>query len=541
MTRRVPMDNYENVARRFRWNLPDTFNFGADVVDVYASDPTRLALIWCDDAGAERRFTFRDIRIASNRIGNALRRLGVVKGDRVLIVLPRIPEWQLAMVACLKLGAIPVPCVEILTAHDLGYRIRHSEAKAVITAARNVCKFADAPADLVRISVGQAPGWLDLQALAAAESEELEPALVQATDPAIIYYTSGSSGHPKGVTHAARALYAWRVSAWYWLDLTENDLMWCTADTGWSKAGTSILFGPWSCGSATLFYNGRFDPVHRLQVLEKYRVTVFCAAATELRRILNENIQGYDLTSLRLTVSAGESVDPQTVQEWRRTTGRPLLDGYGQTETLMTVLNYKAMPVKPGSMGKPLPGTEIAVLLDDEDAVAPPNTVGRLVVKLPNPQVMLYYWKDPERTAQTRVKVGEDEYFITGDRALIDDDGYVFYQGRADDIINSAGYRIGPFEVENALIEHPAVQECAAVASPHPERGEVVKAFVVPRPGYEASSELAKQLQDHCKSITAPYKYPRRIEFVDELPKTPTGKVKRNVLKAQEFAHYKQV
>jgi acyl-coenzyme A synthetase/AMP-(fatty) acid ligase len=311
--------------------------------------------------------------------------------------------------------------------------------------------------------------------------------------------------------------------------------MWCTADTGWSKAGTSILFGPWSCGAQVLFYDGRFDPRARLELLARHRVTVFCAAATELRRLVAEDFSGADLPALRLAVSAGETVNPEIVRRWVEKTGVPLLDGYGQTETLMTVLNYPCLPVKPGSMGKPLPGTEVALVAPD-GALAPAGAPGELAIRLPHPQVMLGYWQEPEKSAAARAAIDGVEYWLTGDVVRRDEAGYLFYEGRADDVISSAGYRIGPMEVENALIEHPAVQESAAVASPDPERGEVVKAFVVLRPGHSASDGLVRELQEHVKRVTAPYKYPRRIEFVADLPKTASGKLRRRELRDREFA-----
>ncbi|HUG79433.1 MAG TPA: AMP-binding protein, partial [Burkholderiales bacterium] len=340
-------------------------------------------------------------------------------------------------------------------------------------------------------------------------------------DPVAIYYTSGSSGNPKGVTHAARALYAWRYSSLYWHDLKPEDLMWCTADTGWSKAGTAILYGPWSCGAAVLFYSGRFDPRERLALLARHRVSVFCAAATEFRRLVSEDVSAHDLSRLRLAVSAGETVNPEIVRRWQALAGIPLLDAYGQTETLMTVCNYPFMPVKPGSMGRPLPGLEISIL------------EGQLAIRLPNPQMMLGYWNEPERTRAAIARVGNAEYWLTGDMVRQDEDGYLFYEGRADDIIGSAGYRIGPMEVESALIEHPAVQESAAVGKPDPERGEIVKAFVVLNLGYAGTPELAAELQAHVRRTTAPYKYPREIEFVAELPKNASGKLLRRVLRAR--------
>jgi acyl-coenzyme A synthetase/AMP-(fatty) acid ligase len=535
--KRIEMADYGTAHRSFAWEVPEAFNFGGDVVDHWAQDPTRLALIWCDDTGREERYTFADIKALSNRCANALSAAGVKRGDRVIVMLPRVPQWQIAMVGCLKLGAVPIPSIDMLTEGDVAYRVEHSEATGAITTAANCDKFPGTGARLVaRLSVGGAPnGWTDFDTALAAASPDFSPAALPADEPAIIYYTSGSTGKPKGVTHAARAIFAWRVSAWYWLTLTERDLMWCTADTGWSKAGTSIIFGPWSCGSAVLFYNGRFDPEHRLQLLERYGVTVFCAAATELRRLVHLDVGRHDLRTLRLAVSAGETVNPEIVVAWERKTGVKLLDGYGQTETLMTVLNYPPMPVKPGSMGRPLPGTHAAVL-DERGDPAPPGATGMLAIRLPNPQVMLGYWHDERLSRETIIERNGTRWFLTNDTVSVDPEGYLFYRGRSDDVINSAGYRIGPLEVENALIEHEAVQECAVVGSPDAERGEVVKAFVILKPGRTGDEALARELQDHVKRVTAPYKYPRRIEFVPDLPRTVSGKLLRRQLRDAEYA-----
>jgi acyl-coenzyme A synthetase/AMP-(fatty) acid ligase len=534
---RTRMTDYDEAHAAFDWSLPDSFNFGGDVIDVFAEDPNRLALIWCDGAGAERRFTFADIRRLSNQFANLLRANGVAKGDRVVVMLPRIPEWQIVMIGCLKLGAVPIPCITMLTAKDIAYRVGHSGAVAVVATGADAVKFDDAAAFHLRCAVGACAnkdgGWLDFDAAIAAQPDDFDPVRMGIEDPAIMYYTSGSTGDPKGVIHAARSLFAWRVSAWHWLDLNENDVMWCTADTGWSKAGTSVLFGPWSVGATVLFYDGPFDPRGRFDLLAKYGVTVFCAAATELRRLVLENISGVDLSALRQTVSAGETVNPDVIDRWTAMTGTPLLDGYGLTEILMVILNYPALPVKPGSMGKPLPGTDIAVI-DDNDQPLGLGKIGRLVIRLPHPQLMHGYWNDPELTASAFVNVDGIRHFITSDVVSVDEDGYVFYQGRADDVINASGYRIGPLEVENALMAHESVQECAAIGSPDADRGEVVKAFVVLNDGFTGDDALITTLQDHAKQITAPYKYPRKIEFVDDLPKTTTGKIQRGELRRRE-------
>jgi acyl-coenzyme A synthetase/AMP-(fatty) acid ligase len=505
--------SYDELRRAFRWDVPATFNFAADVVDVWAKDPRKLALLWCDETGREERYTFARIAELSRRLGSVLRARGLKKGDRCIVMLPRIPQWQVAMVGCLRVGVIPIPCIDMLTTKDVQFRVEHSGALGAITTPANLAKFPDMP---VRLAVGE-----DFDAALAAADPGCPPERIAAEDPVAMYYTSGSTGNPKGVTHAARALYAWRFASQLWQDLKPSDLMWCTADTGWSKAGTAILFGPWSCGAAVLFYQGAFDPQERLRLLARHRVTVFCAAATEFRRLVNESLAPYDLAALRLTVSAGETVNPEIVRRWQEMSGVPLLDGYGQTETLMTVLNYPFLPVKPGSMGKPLPGIDTAIL------------DGQLAIRMPNPQMMLGYWNEPERTAAGMKVVDGVEYWLTGDMVREDQEGYLFYEGRADDIISSAGYRIGPMEVENALLEHPAVQESAAVGKPDAERGEIVKAFVVLTPGIVASPHLAAELQEHVKRVTAPYKYPREVEFVRELPKNASGKLLRRVLRGR--------
>ena len=530
-----PMQDYAETARNFVLAIPETFNFGYDVVDAQAARRDKPALIWCNAQGQERRFNFSDIRRISNQYANLLTRHGLKKGDRVIVMLPRIPEWQLAIVACMKIGAIPIPCIEMLTSKDVEFRVKDSGAIAAITTATNIEKFSGCDALTIRLSVEEtnAAHWMPLS-LSEQESSDFTCAVLTSEEPALLYYTSGSSGHPKGVLHATRGIYTWRLSAAWWQTLVEDDIKWCTADTGWAKAGTGILFGPWSRGSCVFFYDGKFDARERLRLLERYKISVFCAPATEFRHLVNENLAEVDLSVLRLSVSAGETVNPEIVHQWKAHSGSELLDGYGQTETLMTVLNYPCLPVKPGSMGQPIPGTHFEILSDD-NVILGPNQVGQLSMRLPNPQFMLGYWNNPARTRESIRTIDGIDYWLTGDLSSRDAQGYLFYAGRSDDMISSAGYRIGPTEVENALIEHPAVTESAVVASPDAERGEVVKAFVVLHPDYIPSEALIKTLQQHVQRHTAPYKYPRRIEFVASLPKNPSGKIMRRVLRDQEF------
>lgn len=546
------MDRYTLLRDGFRLDTPATFNFGTDVVDAWAADPLRdnagPALIWCNAAGLERSYSFSQIAALTDRLAAALGRAGIRQGDRVLIMLPRIPAWQMAMVAVLKLGAVAIPCVTMLTEKDLEYRLRNSGARAVVTTVAETAKFAAvAPPGTVLIATDPAlppdatgpratppRGWLALEPMLEQAPGGFRAATVAAEDPALIFYTSGSTGLPKGVTHAARALHAWRGSAEHWLDLGPDDVMFCTADTGWSKAGTSILFGPWSRGAAVLFHDGPFDPAYRIELLARHGVSVFCAAATELRHLVALDLGGRVLPALRLTVSAGESLNPPVLAAWKAMTHRPVLEAYGLTETLMLVANYRDTEIRAGSMGRPLPGVQIDLIAEGA-RIAQPGETGQIALRLPSPHMMLGYWQDPERSARALHRVDGQDYFLTGDNARADADGYLYYEGRADDVINSAGYRIGPQEVENALIEHPLVREAAVVPSPDAERGEVVKAFVVLHDGHQGSPELARELQDFVKASTAPYKYPRRIEFVAELPKNAVGKIQRRLLRQREF------
>jgi len=523
-------DSFQNDT--FKWDPPVTFNFAGDVVDHWAKDPKRVALICVDEEGSEKHWTFDAISKASARLANLLVKQGLRQGDRVIIMLPRIAEWQIAMTAVLRLGGVPVPCITMLTAKDVEYRVNHSGAVGAISLSEDTAKFAGNDRLKICVSVGnKTDGWHSFDD-SDKESNVFQPVKAGINDPAILYYTSGSSGNPKGVTHAAKALWAWSNSAIHWLGLNEHERIWCTADTGWSKAGTSILFGPWSQGASVLFYNGAFEPAKRLELLQKYDVTCFCAAATEIRKLILEDFSSVSLDKLRSTVSAGESVNPEIIQRWKELTGTTILDGYGQTETLMTITNRSDRPVKAGSMGRSLPGVDAAVHTEDGKAVMT-NAHGELMIGLPNPQVMLEYWHDPERTNNTQIEIDCRKWFLTGDIVHIDDDGYIFYEGRNDDIISSSGYRIGPQEIENVLSEHPAVLESAATGLPDEERGEIVKAWIILNDGYDGNDALISELQAYAKAATAPYKYPRKIEFVTDLPKTATGKIKRSALRGK--------
>jgi acyl-coenzyme A synthetase/AMP-(fatty) acid ligase len=512
----------------YRWQIPEHFNFAVDVVDRWANEQRLAAVIAVAADRTAEHHSYDDISRRSKRLASLLALASLQKGDRVMVMLPRSVEWIVSMVACARAGLVAIPCITMLTPSDLAYRANHSEARAVIATAADAHKFDGIRSLDVRIAVGGTPtGW---QSFEASESLDIENATVEvrASDPALLYYTSGSTGGPKGVLHASAALFAWRVSAEHWLALNKGDTIWCTADTGWSKAGTSILYGPFSRGATSVLYDGPFDPQVRFELLNELAVDVFCAAATELRRLILEP-DSISLPHLRLTVSAGESVNPEVVMRWKEKVGVDVLDGYGQTETLMTVTNSPVRPVKAGSMGRPLPGTKIAVLNGPTSASDVGS--GQLLIEAPSPQLMLGYLGDEERTANSYVEIDGRRWFKTGDNVEVDADGDVFYLGRSDDIINSSGYRIGPQEVENAIMTHPVVQECAVVGQVDQDRGEIVVAFIVLNANVEPSTHLRDDIQRHVKTATAPYKYPRRIEFVAELPKTVSGKIRRNELR----------
>src|SRR5262245_58565675 len=530
----VPRRRYEDLASGFRWEVPGEFNFGA-LIDAWATDRSRTALYWENESGRRARLTFWDVKDASNRVRNALAGLGLARGEPVLVMLPRIPAWHVTMVGALKLGALVIPCTSSLRPKDIAYRVRHSGARAVVTTLDQVPAVEAAVGSgdelPIRIAVGGgAPaGWHDFDRVLANAASTATPARTAASEPALCYYTSGTTKEPKAVLHAHAYTFAHRYTGEYWLDLQRTDLHWTTADTGWAKAAYGVIFGPWMQGSPVFLYDGRFDPERYLDLLERNEVSVLCAAPTEYRLLVKQPLATRRLPRLRHCVGAGEPLNPEVIHTWHEALGVMIHDGYGQTESALLAANLPGLPIRPGSMGKPFPGHDLRVL-DEDGAECARGVMGELALRGRPPSLFLEYWKDADATAATR----RGDWYVTGDRARCDQDGYLWFVGRADDVIISAGYRIGPFEVESALLEHPAVLESAVVASPDADRGAVVKAFVVLRAGQTPSDALVHELQEHVKRTTAPYKYPRRIEFVDALPKTVSGKIRRVELRERE-------
>ena len=534
---RAALDRYRRRVEAFGWDVPSDFNFGRHVVDRFAEDPGRAALLWRDEAGAEARLGFADVRDGSNRVAHLLREIGVAAGEPVIVMLPRVPEWQQSTIGALKAGALTIPCSTILRPKDIAYRVQHSGARAVIATAEQVPAFESVRSELssVRefVALGPPgepapPGWVDFrEAVARQPADDGAQHRTRAQDPALVYYTSGTTGPPKAVLHDHGYTFTQRLTATEWLGLSGGERLWTTSDTGWAKAAYSVLFGPWSVGAEVFMYHGRFEPRNELALLADVQPNVFCAPPTEFRLLVKEDLRGFEAPALRECVSAGEPLNPEVIRTWRDATGITIRDGYGQTETILLVGNFPGMPVRPGSMGLPMPGHRIEVVGESGEPL-PPGEVGDIAVHGRPPSLFRGYWKDDEASRRCR----RGDWYLTGDRAYRDEDGYFWFVGRADDVIISAGYRIGPFEVESALVEHPSVVEAAVVAAPHPDRGSIVKAYVVLRPEAARGDALVRELQEHVKSVTAPYKYPRAIEFVDALPKTVSGKIRRVELRA---------
>lgn len=516
---------------------PAQFNFATDVFDGWAQQcPNDLALWWVDAAtGAERRFTFAELARSSRQAANLFRWGGVGRGDRVLLLLPRLPQWWIAMLGLTRLGAVPVPATPMLTARDVGYRLEAAGVRAVVTSADNASKAEGFDGTRWLIG-GGLPGWTDFEAELARANTNFTTEPTAADDPALLYFTSATTGEPKMVLHS-QASYglAHRVTGELWLDLRPGDVHWNLSDPGWAKAAWSSFFGPWHQGACVfaLDTSGRFDPVRTLETLAKYPITTWCAPPTAMRLIVREPLERYRFPQLRHCVTAGEPLNPEVLECWREATGLTLYEAYGQTETIVLVGNFRALgkPVRPGSMGMPTPGMGV-VLLDDQQQEIADDREGEIALRVaPDRPLGLFreYWNHPEEMARQF----RNGYYLTGDRARRDAEGYFWFVGRADDVIKSSGYRIGPFEVESALLEHEAVLDVAVVGKADELRGQIVKAYVVLRPGFAPGDLLAADLKQHCKRIIAPYKYPREIEFVGHLPKTTSGKIRRGQLRSQ--------
>ncbi len=541
--RKPEFGSYEDFLHNFRINVPENFNFAYDVLDVIAEEePDKRALQWAHMDGRERAFTFAEISRLSKQAANLFVRLGIQKGDKVMLVLRRHYTFWIAIMALCRIGAVAVPATHLLTKKDIVYRANCAGIKMVVTSAEGCfaasCEEALSECPTVEkllIVDGEREGWLDFEALLAEESDEFprpaEP--LKHDDIMLLYFTSGTSGMPKMVGHNFDYPLGHIQTAVFWHQCVDGGLHLTVSETGWMKSVWGKLYGQWLAGSAIMVYDfEKFVPKDMLAVLEKYKVTTFCAPPTIYRFMILEDVSKYDLSSIQHCTTAGEPLNPEVFEKWKELTGHELREIFGQTELCVTVGTFPWMKVCPGSMGKPSPQFDVDVV-DEDGKSCPAGQVGEIVVRTQYETpvgMFLGYYRDEEGTRA----VWHDGMYHTRDLAWRDEWGYYWYVGRADDVIKSSGYRIGPFEVESALMEHDAVVETAITGVPDPVRGQIVKATIVLKKGYEPSEELKKELQNHVKKLTAPYKYPRVIEFVDELPKTISGKIRRVELRERD-------
>lgn len=543
------LEDFEN---RLKLRVPENFNFAYDVVDELANSvPNKRALVWCNDHGDEKIITFAEMKRLSDKTANYLKEIGVKKGDFVMLILKRHWQWWLCMVALHKIGAVAIPATHLLTKKDIVYRCNAADISTIIASGDGeITKHVDdAQPDsptlkrklcvMAAESTSLPEGWLDFNSGMEAASEVWErptgEAATQNEDMLLMYFTSGTTGEPKMVVHNQLYPLGHIITAKFWHNIIDDTLHFTVADTGWGKAAWGKLYGQWVCEAALFVYDysNKFKPTDLLKKVEQYRVTSFCAPPTIFRFFIKEDLTKFDLSSLRYATIAGEPLNPEVYHQFYKATGLKLFEGFGQTETVVAIATYPWMEPKPGSMGKPNPAFHVDIV-DYDGNSCEPGIEGEIVVHTDNgvpPGLFMGYYKDEERTKS----VWHDGLYHTGDIAWKDEDGYYWYVGRTDDVIKSSGYRIGPFEVESALLEHPAVLETAITAVPDEQRGQIVKATVVLAKGYTPSDELVKELQNHVKKTTAPYKYPRVVEFADELPKTISGKIRRVELREHDL------
>jgi len=539
---RSTFDSYDDFKENMNIIVPDNFNFAYDILDTLAeTKPNEKALVWCDDKGAEKIFTFKDMQDYTNKTANYLQKLGICKGDTVMLILERHYQFWYIVMALHKLGAIAVPATHLLTTKDIIYRNNSADIKCIITTSNhNVAEFIDSaevssPSLKLKLFAGgygnkNREGWLNLDTAIEGESTKFErPQGNQKTqneDTMLLYFTSGTSGYPKMVIHDFVYPLGHIITAGYWHSVKEGGLHLTVAETGWAKAVWGKLYGQW-LGETTIFvYDmAKFVPHDLLEKMQQYKLTTFCAPPTIFRFLMKEDLSKYDLSSLRELTVAGEALNPEVFKQIYAATGIKMRECYGQTEAIALICTFPWMNPKPGSMGKPSPCYDID-LYSDSMQKCYAGEVGEIVIDTSSKKpigIFKGYYKNDELTNE----VWHDGFYHTGDLAYKDEEGYYWYVGRKDDVIKSSGYRIGPFEVESALMEHPAVMECAITGVPDEIRGQIIKATIVLSKNYSASDELAKELQDHVKKVTAPYKYPRIVEFVTELPKTISGKIRR--------------
>lgn len=535
---KIEFNSYNEFKEEFKIKIPENFNFAYDVVDEIAiDDPDKIAMVWCDDKGNEAVFTFEQMKYYSDKTANFFKSLGIRKGDPVMLILKRHYEFWFCTLALNKIGAITIPATHLLSTKDIVYRNNAADIKMIVCVPDpDVIHHIEeseskSPTLKTKIMIGEErEGWLNFTTGIAKSSDKfIRPVAGEATnndDIMLLYFTSGTTGMPKMVNHDFVYPLGHILTAKYWQNVQNNGLHFTVADTGWAKSAWGKIYGQWLSGSAVMTYDyDKFVPKNLMEVIEKYKVTTFCAPPTIYRFLIKEDLTKFDLSNLKYCVVAGEPLNPEVFKQFHEQTGIKLMEGYGQTECTVAVATYPWMNPKPGSMGMPTPGYDIEIVDEDGNRCEAGNEGEIVIHTIKSKPVGMFngYYRDDQLTAS----VWTNGVYRTGDMAWCDEDGYFWFVGRADDVIKSSGYRIGPFEVESALMEHPAVLECAITAVPDPDRGQIVKATIVPSKNYQPSEELAKELQEHVKKVTAPYKYPRLVEFVTELPKTISGKIRR--------------
>ncbi|MBG0791309.1 MAG: AMP-binding protein [Desulfovibrionaceae bacterium] len=533
--------DYKDFCARYKPQSPDKFNFAYDVLDNL--DPDKRLMVHVDDGGTRREFTAGFFQETSARLANALTEQGVKKGDRIMLVLYRRYEYWTVMLALHRIGALPIPSPSLLTKKDIAERVNYAHVSAIICE-DTICERVDrarpeCPGLKLHVQVGGAAndGWIGYEEFVASGAAAFPRPDDAACgdDPMVIFFSSGTTGMPKMVTHTFNYPASHFTTAAHWHDLEEGDLHLTLSETGWAKSVWGKFYGQWMAGAAVFVWDfrGKFHPAELLRVMAENNITTFCAPPTVYRFLVREDLSQYDLSSLRHCTTAGELLNDSVFHAWEKAFGMPIYEGYGQTETTLQVATFKFMTPKPGSIGKPVPGWDIA-LLDEGGNKVPQGEEGEICIRIDKPVLGLFdsYMDEPEKTASVKF----DGWYHTGDKAWADEDGYFWFMGRTDDLIKSSGYRIGPFEVESALVAHEAVIEAAVTGVPDDVRGQLVKATVVLASGYEPSEELTKTLQTFVRELTAPYKYPRVIEYVDDLPKTISGKIKRKEIREADLA-----
>lgn len=547
---KTEFSSYEDFLQNFKVDVPDNFNFGYDVVDAYAERlPEKEAILWTNDKGETRHITYRAFKHLTDQCASFLMEIGVERGDRVMLILKRRVEWWITMVALHKIGAVAIPATYMLTGKDIIYRCHMAGISCIIACGdalvlnhvQKARKFCPMLRSCISIGPSVPNGWYDFGRGLAEAEPFVAPERNKVTDNFLLYFTSGTTGEPKMVMHDYSYPLAHILTARYWHNVNEHSLHLTLADTGWGKAVWGKFYGQMLCG-ATVFvydYEGRFEPADLLRILQDNRITSFCAPPTIYRFLIREDITRYDLSHLRYCTTAGEALNPNVFEEWKQKTGIMIYESYGQTETTLVVGTYPWVTPKPGAMGVRNPQYDIDVV-DEEGRHVGPGEHGELIIRVGDTKplgLFKSYYRNEEMT-EKRIQNG---MYYTGDIVYYDEDGYLWFVSRSDDVIKTSGYRVGPFEVESALMTHPAVVECAITAVPDEIRGQIVKATIVLSADYKAlvleepsRQSLILELQNHVKRETAPYKYPRLIDFVDELPKTISGKIRRVEIREKE-------